>query len=445
MIATETLVPALVDYLPRQRWFGGGHDVTPSITVTSLDVLHDAWPGLVRILADVKLGDAEPATYQLLLGLRPADGHSQFLAGYPDAIVGPLEADAGPALVYDATVDPELALELLHHVAPDEVVERARPLGGEQSNSSIVYDERLILKLFRRLPEGPNPDAEVTRALVHVGFENVATPVAEWRGGDTDFAVVNEFLAGGADGFHLALTSLRDLFDRKGDPQEAGGDFAPEASRLGDITGRLHVALAEAFGTETLDYTTVMVDMTSQLGRVFGNDADRRDSDRVEGRYQRMSGLDLGPAIRVHGDYHLGQVMRTDNGWYVLDFEGEPARPLEERRRPSSALKDVAGMLRSFHYAAEVALREWHADTDEEVRACAVAWEDRNGLAFLEGYFGAPGVDDVLPPDQAARDAVLDAFLLDKAVYEVGYERSHRPDWVEIPLSAVHRILESNQ
>jgi maltokinase len=134
-------------------------------------------------------------------------------------------------------------------------------------------------------------------------------------------------------------------------------------------------------------------------------------------------------------------VLRTDTGWYVLDFEGEPARPLEERRRPSAALRDVAGMLRSLHYAAEVALREW-GQSDADLGPLARAWEDRNADAFLDAYWRADGVDAVLPRSAEGRRLLLEAFLVDKAVYEVGYERAHRPDWVGIPLSAVHRLLE---
>jgi maltokinase len=306
-------------------------------------------------------------------------------------------------------------------------------MSGEQSNTSIVYDERIIVKIFRRLPPGPNPDAEITRALASVGFENVAPPIAEWRGDDTDYAVANGFLVGAADGFHLALTSLRDLYDRRCDPVEAGGDFGPEAGRLGDITGRMHVALAQAFGPLPADVGSWLADMQAQLDRVRAASA----------IYRRVAALDdVGPAIRIHGDYHLGQVVRTDAGWYVLDFEGEPDRPLEERRRPSSPMRDVAGMLRSFDYAAQVALVEWGDEADAELRSLGRAWQQHNADAFLAGYLGAEGVETVLPRSDDARLLLLAAFELDKAVYEVGYERAHRPDWVEIPLSAVRRILD---
>jgi maltokinase len=148
-----------------------------------------------------------------------------------------------------------------------------------------------------------------------------------------------------------------------------------------------------------------------------------------------------GPALRAHGDYHLGQVMRSDSGWYVLDFEGEPNRPLEERQRPVSVLKDVAGMLRSLQYASRFALRE-RAESDPAVlEQLARAWEDRNGAAFLRGYYETKGIEDLLPPEIEDREAVRVAFELDKALYELGYEEAYRPDWVPIPLAALWRLL----
>jgi maltokinase len=263
--------------------------------------------------------------------------------------------------------------------------------------------------------------------------------VGEWEGGGGHLAVVTEFLAGGTDGFQLALTSLRDLYDARCEPAEAGGDFGPDACRLGAITAQMHVALAAAFGTTPADTGAWADDMETQLARAPQGGI---DTAAVHAVYEGLRAVDAGPAIRVHGDFHLGQVMRTDLGWHVLDFEGEPARPLAERRRPSCALRDVAGMLRSFHYAAEVGLRNYGDDADDAVRSLACDWEQHNRERFLEGYRGTEGVEAVLPASEAIRKLVLDAFELDKAVYEIAYEASHRPEWVGIPESAVQRILE---
>ena len=449
MIDHTALAAALADYLPRQRWFAGGEAEARELSIASVRVMRgSAWPALVQVVVRARTAqgpDSGPppgvASYQVVLGLRPVDSRDAFLEGKPEAIISELDVDLGRALAYDAAIDPELAVAVLHHMAPGEEVERARYLGADQSNTSVVFDERLIMKLFRRLSDGPNPDAEVTRGLVDVGFPNVAEPVAEWREDDHDYALVNRFLVGGTDGFVLALLSLRDLYDRRCPPGEAGGDFAFDAGRLGAVTAELHLALAKAFGTVAGDASTWAADMESHLARVR---LEGIDSEQVRAVYRRMAEVgDPGPAVRVHGDYHLGQVMRTDAGWYVLDFEGEPDRPLEERRRPTSPLRDIAGMVRSLHYAAQVALAEWGAEVDDELIALAEAWEHRNRVAFLAGYLGAEGVGGVLPADDADRRLVQAAFELDKAVYEVGYEQSHRPDWASIPLTAVQRILES--
>lgn len=148
-------------------------------------------------------------------------------------------------------------------------------------------------------------------------------------------------------------------------------------------------------------------------------------------------------AIRSHGDYHLGQVMRTDTGWFVLDFEGEPGSSSEERLDRSSPLRDAAGMIRSFHYVAQVALRERAEAIDERIVSLSAAWERRSRYAFLEGYLGVEGIGALLPPGELDQDVVFTAFELDKAIYEVGYEQAHRPDWVGIPLAAVARIVGS--
>jgi maltokinase len=438
VIDADTLRGALAGYLPRQRWFGGDEADAAAVEVVSVDAMRHEWPGLVQAMVRVP-SHGSVSLYQVLLGLRPSGTREPFLDGRPEAVLGELDSELGPAVLYDAPLDPELALSLLARAAPDEHAERARPLGSEQSNTSVVFDERLVMKLFRRVAEGPNPDVEVSRALAGVGFLGVPRPVGEWSTAGGHVAVVSEFLAGGTDGFQLALTSLRDLYDARGAPEEAGGDFGPDAARLGLVTGEMHVALAAAFGVSAADPDAWLRDMAAQVSRTSHPGFDVAAVEAVEAR---LRSVDVGPAIRVHGDFHLGQVMRTDAGWYVLDFEGEPARPVEERRRPSAALRDVAGMLRSFHYAAEVGLREYGGDADGEVHGLAQAWERHNRSSFLEGYLAVPGIDAVLPSTTRARDEVLRAFEVDKAVYEVGYEASHRPEWVGIPLFAIERILE---
>jgi maltokinase len=200
----------------------------------------------------------------------------------------------------------------------------------------------------------------------------------------------------------------------------------------------MHLALAEAFGTTPADPAAWAEALAAGL-----DDLDDRDRVReARARYQRLAEIDdAGVAERIHGDLHLGQLLRNEEGWFVLDFEGEPVRPVAERQAAASPLRDVAGMVRSFHYAARTGLAERGRDVDDELVDLADAWEVRAVEAYLAGYHHVEGVDELLPANDADRDKVLRAFELDKAIYEVIYELAHRPDWVDIPASAVRRTL----
>jgi maltokinase len=462
MISPTTLAARLADYLPRQRWFGAKDRSIELVRVVGTEVLRQGWPALLRVEAEVSLGNAagEPTErsperseesderdtswYQLMLGLRPTGQPCEFLTGHEQSVLGEFETEQGQALVYDGLLDSELGLALIGVVDPGRTAERVRPVGTEQSNTSLVYDDAVILKVFRHLSDGPNPEVEVTEALAQVGFTFVAEPLAAWRKDGRDLALLQRFLAGGTEGWAMALTSLRELYAEPCDPKESGADFGAESERLGEVTAELHLAMAQAFGPHKGLASEWADLMEAQVQRVLGQ-AESRDlaqrALRIVGHLRDLP--DAGPAIRVHGDYHLGQVMRTDSGWFVLDFEGEPARALLERIRPTSPLKDVAGMLRSFHYATAVAMVTQEDDMTELARA----WEARNRACFLTGYLrraGDPGenAQPILPADPPARSAVLAAFELDKAVYEVAYERAHRPDWAFIPLQAVRRLTE---
>lgn len=454
------LTPEIIEkHLPAQRWFGAKDRSLLGVQIRAAEQLRDTWPLLARVVVDVDVGDEQLHAYQLLVGARPLDDDFEFLHGSDYAVLGEIETPSGAALAYDATLDHELGLELLRLIAPDEEVTLVRPMGGEQSNTSLVYDDRLVLKVFRQLGEGPNLDVEVTVKLAEVGFAHVAEPVTVWRAGGDDLAVVQRYLVGGTDGWSLALTSLRDLLAmhdtqqlpiiRPGepppelDPAEAGGDFAAEAERLGAVTAELHAAFATAFGRDRGDPAVWAGAMEAQLSRTLNPDLDER---AVSAAIERLRSVrQPGPSIRVHGDLHLGQVLRTDAGWFVLDFEGEPARPLVERRETSSPLRDVAGMLRSFHYAAQVALRERNDEAEiAELAPLADAWEQRNRDAFLAGYLPPAVEAGLVAEDATSWLTVLAAFELDKAVYEIAYEMAHRPEWVGIPLSAIRRILEAS-
>jgi maltokinase len=380
------------------------------------------------------------------VGLRHLNETERFLEGKGRSFLGDVDTDRGPALAYDAVIDPELAVDILAVVAPDEHVERMRPLGVEQSNTSIVFDERIILKLFRRLHWGPNPDVELSEALAGVDFAQVAREKGVWRREGYDLAVAREFLAGAVEGWQLALTSLRDLYDRRLAPEESGGDFAPDAERLGRITAEMHLALAQSLGVHDSEPGRWAAELVDGLAAVpSGAGPAPMPVGSIELRYRRLAEVaDAGRALRIHGDYHLGQVVETDSGWYVLDFEGEPIVALDERRRHSSPLRDVAGMLRSFHYAQRVGLRErgGSAVGDSQLKGLGDAWELRAADAFLAGYLAVDGIGELLPAGDDTR-VVLEAFTLGKAVYEVGYEMAHRPDWVDIPLEAISRLTST--
>ena len=414
------LIDLLPDYLARQRWYSGT-EAPQKVVVVSEDENLGGAP-LHHLIVE-----ADGTAYQLLLARSDEHAPPAYLHGNDNAVVGVADG----AVIYDALLDPDLARVLLGLVVPGETAERVRPITAEQSNSSVVYDDRIILKVFRRVGADVNPDVMVTEALDNVGFPHVARPLGVWREEGMDLAFAQQFLVDGFEGWQLALTSLRDYYARGGgDPEAAGGDFAGEACRLGQATAEMHLAMAEAFGDSPGE---VEVWLSGIGTRPFP------ELERIVDQFQHVA--DPGRAIRVHGDFHLGQTIRTDHGWYILDFEGEPARSLEERSRPSSPFKDVAGMLRSFHYATAVALSDQEDSQREQLAELAEAWETRNRQAFLDGYFQTEGIERLLPADEKSREAVLAGFELEKAIYELAYEEQYRPDWVRIPKAALDRLV----
>ena len=318
-------------------------------------------------------------------------------------------------------------------------------MGAEQSNSSVVLDERLVLKAYRRLGAGPNPELEILRFLTERDFPHIAA-LRGWyahsgRLIDATLGIVQEFLAGSTDGWDLALADL----------QEDPGRFIPRARALGEVTGRLHTALGsdnsdpafapEETSAESLGLLTATVD--EEIEQVFLDLPDQPELDPIRGRGEEVREKlrlltqvgSAGRVIRHHGDYHLGQVMHTgEGGWVVLDFEGEPARTLIERRRKRSPLRDVAGMVRSFAYAG-VASELLHGAPAPD------GWEQEVRTAYLDGYLEETD-QSLLPPSRAAVERLLSVFELEKAVYELRYELDNRPDWVKIPVTGIARLLE---
>jgi maltokinase len=413
-----------------------------------LEVLVEGWPTVVWCPIEVIHSAGETMVHQLVLAIHqqpPPDAD-------PAAFIGAVPVPSGTAYVYEALSDREGATLLAAHIAPDLHAVDARPLRGDHSNSSVMFGQRWLLKLYRRLESGPNPEVEITVALGRLGCDLVPVPLAVWRRHDWDLAIIRRLHPKATDGLELARRSLTELFDRRCTPGVCRRDFAEVARGLGETVAQVHLGLAEAFGAVAVDGTRLAERLVAHVRRIAPAGVDLQ---RIEATYRRLADADdLGAEIRVHGDLHLGQVLRTRRSWMLLDFEGEPDRPLAERRDRASPLRDVAGMLRSFHYAAELAVAErtvapdpeaLEQPPDPELALLADAWEERASAAFLDGYTSVPAVHQLLPTQRSSRDALLTLFELDKAVYEVAYELHHRPHLAGIPLRAVVRLLEPSE
>ncbi len=457
----DQLAELLPDWLPRQRWYAGKGREISEVTVDADTELVTGDPGLRHAIVTVRHGpgggpdDAE--YYQLLLGFRrELPGRLEY------AQIGRVDG----RYVYDAAHDPDLTRSLLTGMADGADIGplRFRTVPGleidtdldslaspaEQSNTSLVYGGSYICKLFRRLTPGVNPDLEVSLALSGTGSKHIPDLYGwietELAGEPTTLAMLSEFLSTGTDGWQLATTSVRDLYAEADlHAYEVGGDFAGEAERLGAATASVHRDLAAAFGVTTVSVAEVHAMAGQMRNRLDEARAAVPDLDNYAGpigaAFDDLGNQDAPlPVQRIHGDYHLGQVLRTEVGWVLLDFEGEPARPLAERRAPGHPLRDVAGMLRSFEYAARYLLsgpvtalyRNGPASEQREYRAHE--WADRNRAAFCTGYTEAGG------PDPYAHEALLRAFEFDKAVYEVMYEARNRPSWLHVPLGSLARL-----
>ncbi|MFF3255243.1 maltokinase [Actinacidiphila glaucinigra] len=453
----SALVPMLREWLPRQRWFAGkGRPISGFGLVSATELLPAdgrlGTPGLLHLLLDVHhdvqermpgTGRGQPAdTYQLLLGTRALLPPALAPALVGHAVGGPLDG----LTIYEALHDPRLTSLLLErlrapgrtgHLRFGSEPAAAIPAGlaprlstAEQSNSSVIYGDTFILKLFRRIAPGPNPDLELSLALARAGSRRVPAPAAWFEAlglydEPATLGVLQRFLPGSAGAWELALQAVED-----------GTDFSGEARALGRATAEVHLALARALPTSTLRRPQIELLAAAMAGRLDAAAAAvpalrpyraalRTAFDDLAALGTRGTTL---AAQRVHGDLHLGQALRTGpGGWVLIDFEGEPARPLPERRRPAPPVQDVAGMLRSFDYAAR------HHDPSAPG---APEWAETQRAAFCAGYAQAAGTD---PRDEPV---VIRAFETDKAVYEVLYEARHRPAWLPIPMAAVRRLAQ---
>ena len=459
------LEAALAEFLPGQRWFAGKGRAVAEVRVESSVPQRTALPSLSTVVAAVAYADGGVERYHLPVGHDRGLEARQLTDRVPDAVIYETKGPKGGPF-YDAARDERLGgvyLDLLSRAANVEELRFYRMpewtetlrgpgklLEAEQSNSSLVFGNRLILKLFRLLEPGENPELEVTRALTGAGFAACAAPLGWIEGLGSTLGILQRYYAGSVDGWKLATERVADHYEsKKGDP----ANFAEDAAALGRLTAQLHAAMAAALPKVAAgqpDLGRLSARLCGQLSQVVAlvpELADRREA--IEEVYTKAEAAGGGSRYlqRIHGDYHLGQVLKAGQDWVVIDFEGEPARALAERRRLASPLQDVAGMLRSFDYAAfqPLVLGE-DPDTpgptrDELARfeGPAAAWIEANRNAFLDGYLaGAGDTGQALGGDH---ELLLRAFELDKAVYEVMYEARHRPPWLQIPLGGIRRLL----
>jgi maltokinase len=446
---------ALEQWVLDQRWFASkAREVVQMGVLDVVPLRLDEQP-LASVLVEARFAPGTHEVYQVPVGFRGAKEDSS------DGVI----AEGEGLAVYDALSDPGQSLALLdlmrrdarleseHAVSEFHWLEGARdpgsgatvrPMGAEQSNSSVVFGEALALKLYRRVEAGINPELELLRFLTERAYRGVPA-LAGWyeytgRLMEATLGVMQEFLPDARDGWELALDELGSAPD----------SFLARVRALGEVTGELHTVLGsdaanpafapEEPSTESLGLLTATVD--EEIERIFLELPEDESVADIGGRGEEVREQlrllthvgSAGKVIRTHGDYHLGQTMLTGRGWVVLDFEGEPARPLPERRRKRSPLRDVAGMMRSFAYAASASEILRGVTPPED-------WEARAREGFLDAYLGA--VDpSLLPAGRHGVDQLLSVFELEKAVYELRYELNNRPDWVRIPVAGILRLLE---
>ncbi|HET9117084.1 MAG TPA: phosphotransferase, partial [Pseudonocardiaceae bacterium] len=384
MISTATdlladVAGSLAAVLPEQRWFAGKDRPVQAVIPVRATDLAGTDPRLVHAVVEVDQGEPQRARYQLLLGVR---------RDLPETLGHAWVATTGDQVVYQAIHDPELTAVLLNLMAQGaevdglrfsaepgaelDTTQRSRPVAAEQSNTSLVYGQTYILKLFRKVALGRSPDLDLHRALARVGCTHIAAPLGSIEGElestPVTYGMLSEFLRNAVEGWAMATASVRDLLAESllaegtsgpveyPDPADVGGDFASEAHRLGQAIAAVHTDLATALGSSPAPpgyLDTLVEDMHRRVDGVLARVEELAAYEKpLRLALDKVRGIDGPlPLQRIHGDLHLGQVLRSVTGWVLIDFEGEPMVPLAERIVPASPLRDVAGMLRSFDYA----------------------------------------------------------------------------------------------
>jgi len=474
-------VQPLIEFLPQQRWFGSKARTLESIVVRDHAVLEDGATGgesLVLALLDVTFTDGIEAIYQMPLlvsekgDVRDAMEDVGRLSVFGRALARgeTYKGDHGAFRFGGPGLDP---------LAPPGHGS-VRAMGAEQSNSSIVMDDAVILKLIRRVEEGDNPELELNRFLTNEGFEFIPAQVGEifyeedrpeGEGANIDLGIAQQFIGDATEGWSEALKHISALYDgisgvedestKRQYVETMASTLLEELAALGEVTAGLHILFGrgQEHDPEIARESAAPLDL-SDWSMHARHALDALPKERVPGLTdeiidavdKRLSGIeelgDPGSKTRIHGDYHLGQTLLGPRGWLILDFEGEPLRSLEERRSLQSPLRDVAGMLRSFSYATYSALYERaepESDRWTQLEPWAATFEGLAREYFLQAYLRASHEADLLPRDRDDLQLLLDFFELDKALYEVNYEIGHRPDWIRIPLRGIIDVIDRGE
>ena len=428
---------ALIDFVQGQRWFGAKSRTVGHATVLDRAVFPDSEHPLELQIVEVRFDTGTHETYQLITNdeldaLDDPDAARELV----QMIRAGAKLPANEGIVEFAAIDA--------FASEGHELREARAVGAEQTNTSIVFDDELILKVFRWLEAGINPELELLRFLTLHDFENIPA-LAGWyayqgRPMESTLGILQRYVEGGLDGWDLALDTMA----------EGSEGFLQRLHRLGEVTGRMHTVLGsdvsdpsfapEEPSSESLGLLTASID--DEIESIFVELPDDVEAvqpiigrgEEVRERLRQLTQVGaMGRVIRHHGDFHLGQTLWAGDDWVLIDFEGEPARSLPERRRKRSPLRDVAGMLRSFAYAATATQLLRGLDPPPE-------WEARARAEFLAGYRST--IEPSLVPSGSAMDKLLAVFELEKAVYELRYELNHRPDWVQIPVAGLVRMLD---
>jgi maltose alpha-D-glucosyltransferase/alpha-amylase len=527
-----TLESILPDYLYTRRWFGGKARVAQSLHITEVIPVpyKDGEAQMITLQVDYTQG--EPETYLLLLAYAEGEHATLMHAEMPQVVVARLQVEGNneAGVLFEASADKNFLTfpldAIAHHhrfkgmageliATTTDVFQQLKAeathldpslIKGEQSNTSIIYGDRFILKLFRKLEEGINPDLEIGRFLtekkVLEHFASVAGAL-EYRRPKAQpitVGILQEFVVNSRNAWEYTLDSLRDYFEHvevqhsdmtevpvpsvsllelqaQEIPELASrliGAYLDSAQLLGQRTAELHIALAsapdnpdfapEAFSSfyqrsiyqQARNLTGQILLLLKKRFKQLPPDSQPlaqevlNRQEQIMGRFQLLLNQKItAMRTRTHGDYHLGQVLYTGKDFIIIDFEGEPARSLGERRMKRSALRDVAGMLQSFNYAAKMALRNEvetgmsRADNLPVMEQWAQYWYSWVSAAFLNSYLETASKGSFLPQTSSELQVLLDAYVLEKVIYELGYELNNRPDWVEIPLRRILQLQAS--